>query len=165
MSVRRRLLWACRLGLAVWLVVVLVALHAPTPSAVPASRGLWEGAGALLPEAPDALRGLVGDKTLHVALFAPLGALWLGCRRLARRPAVWVGPGLLALAISSELLQQLGGRIADPWDIVADLVGSLLGAAAVQAVVLARRSARWRWQRPGGREAPAAEQARSEQQP
>ena len=139
MSPRRRAALAlCRWLLVGWLGVVLVALHLPAPSAVPEAqqdsvRAVWQGAaraGEFVPESVVAvLSVLVGDKTLHLLLFLPLALLWTGARRLARQPRVGgvVVPGLLGLALLSEGAQVLGGRIADPGDLLANAAGVALG--------------------------------------
>lgn len=84
-----------------------------------------------LPQAPDpggpTIPGL--DKLAHVAVFALVvaAALWAGLA------AAWVVPVALAHAVVSEAVQHqwLAGRSGDGWDVVADVVGVLLGWAVV----------------------------------
>lgn len=70
------------------------------------------------------------DKVVHAAVFALPAALAV----LARcRPAL-VGLALVVHAPVSELVQHLvlPARSGDPWDLVADLFGVVLGLAAGQ---------------------------------
>lgn len=71
------------------------------------------------PAGPDTFEG--ADKVVHATLFALLAAT-----------ARWVGAPLwlvVAYAPVSELVQWLAlpNRSGDPWDVVADLTGVLLG--------------------------------------
>lgn len=140
-----------------WLLVVIASLHLPTPSGVRAEheasvREIWRGAAhaaqRVSPLSGDSrlVDWLGDDKMLHVLIFLPLGLLWTLRRRLGRQPVakVVIG-GLLVFAVLSELLQGLGGRIADPLDVAANLLGAVLGWAA--AIVLYRlgRMTRHRW--------------------
>ncbi|GGC66009.1 VanZ family protein [Hoyosella rhizosphaerae] len=65
------------------------------------------------------------DKVVHAVMFAALGFT----SRLARigivASTVWLG----VFAVISEIAQGLMpfGRTADPWDVVADVVGALAG--------------------------------------
>lgn len=67
------------------------------------------------------------DKVAHVVVFALVvaAALWVGL------PARWVVPLALAHTVISELVQHLWlpGRSGDVWDVVADVLGVLLGWA------------------------------------
>lgn len=69
------------------------------------------------------------DKVAHVAVFALVvaAALWVGL------PARWVVPLTLAHAVVSEVVQHLwlAQRSGDGWDVVADVVGVLLGWAVL----------------------------------
>lgn len=70
------------------------------------------------------------DKLVHVALFAGVG--WTGAR--AGVPLRWLLPVLVGHAIAAEWVQGavLEGRSSDVGDVVANLLGTVLG------VVLAR---------------------------
>lgn len=87
--------------------VHLLVLYAPDPASTPS--GMLPGA----------------DKVVHVAVFAAVAATGL---RAGLR-AGWVVPALLGHAVVSELVQHLvlAERTADPWDVVADVAGVLLG--------------------------------------
>ena len=84
-----------------------------------------------LPQVPDPggpqVPGL--DKVAHVAVFALVvaAALWAGL------PARWVVPVALVHAVVSEVVQHLwlAERSGDGWDVVADVVGVLLGWAVM----------------------------------
>lgn len=133
--------WVCRVLLLGWLGFVLAGLHLPAPSGVApenqeAVRDVWRGAGAVLaiPGAlvPDLARQwlsvLADDKVLHVLLFVPAGFLWSLARRWSgRRAGRVVLPGLLLLAVASEVLQTQQGRIGDPFDVLANAVGAGMG--------------------------------------
>lgn len=77
--------------------------------------------------------GLPVDKVAHLATFAGVAALgvWAGV------PVRWVVLILVGQAVVSELVQAflLEGRGGDPWDLVADLAGIVVGIVA---------AARWR---------------------
>lgn len=86
--------------------------------------------GPAVPSGPPGL-----DKVIHGGLFAALaitGALaasgirWVRRRWLQRR---WVWPALAAYAGGSELVQPLLARGGDVADLVADLIGLVVGAA------------------------------------
>jgi VanZ family protein len=112
--VSARTAWAVAFGCA--LVVQCWALYTPSP--------------------PSASTGLPLDKAVHLLLFAGVGLLGA----LAGIPARWLLLGLVLQAVLSELAQGawLSERGADGWDVVADLVGAILGVAI--GVRLARRS-------------------------
>lgn len=78
------------------------------------------------------------DKAVHVLVFA-LPTYLVG--RIVGRP-VLVALAFAAHALVSELTQHLllPGRTGDPWDVVADLVGVVLAAAAL---MVGARSSRW----------------------
>lgn len=86
------------------------------------------------------------DKVVHAVIFAApaVTGLFAGLR-----PA-WFVPALLAHAIASEIVQHvlLANRQGDPWDVVADVVGVLLGWAVAQpgglSAVVRRPSGRGR---------------------
>ena len=97
-----------RWAFAVALAVQLVALYAPDAAGGPEVNGL--------------------DKVIHATIFAApaLAALMLGV------PARWVLGLLVAHALLSELIQHwaLSHREGDVFDVVADIVGVLLGGLA-----------------------------------
>lgn len=71
------------------------------------------------------------DKLVHAAIYALLGALLY---RATGRP-VWAFVLAAAYGCTDELHQALvPGRMADPFDAIADAVGALLGVAST-----------WRW--------------------
>jgi hypothetical protein len=81
------------------------------------------------------------DKLVHSAMFA-LPVFFALLARLPRVPVIAV----LALhAPVSELIQWtlLPNRSGDPWDVVADLVGVTLGAAAAHLVLNREQPERW----------------------
>lgn len=139
---RRRATWICRGLLVAWLTAVLAALHWPVPSSVgpeheAAVRGVWRGAADLLSVAgawmPDSSLPVGGDKVVHGLLFAPAGLLWSLARKLShRRAGRVVLPALLGIAVLSELVQTLSGRIADPADVVANVAGAGAGWVLVR---------------------------------
>lgn len=77
------------------------------------------------PDPGGAPRFTGADKVVHLVLFALLAASarW----RCGPRPTVWLA--VAAYAVVSELVQGLllDGRSGDPADVVADLVGVVLG--------------------------------------
>ncbi len=79
-----------------------------------------------------------GDKVVHVLVFA-LPVFLVG--GISRR-TLWTALAFAAHAPASELAQHflLPGRSGDPWDVVADLAGVLVGAAAL---VVSGRALRW----------------------
>jgi hypothetical protein len=109
----RRGLWAAA---AVWAAAILVG------GAIP------RGAGVPLPT------GGV-DKPLHLLAYAGLAALLCGALRAGRRRR-WAAAGLsLALASAYGILDEgrqafVPGRVASGLDLVADVLGALLGAGA-----------------------------------
>ena len=159
---RRVLRAALAVMLVLWGLVVLAGLHLPAPSGVSptneeAVRGVWRGAAdiaqRLSPLSGDsALVDRLGDdKTLHTLLFLPLGLLWALRRRLGRQPvACVVIGGLLSAAVLSELLQLLGGRIADPLDVVANLLGAILGWLLASLLYRTGQGLRARWRQGPG---------------
>lgn len=78
------------------------------------------------PRAVSTPPGLPVDKLVHIAIFGFVA--WAGVR--AGIPLGWVVGVLLAHAVISEIVQawMLPNRSGDPWDAVADTVGTLLGA-------------------------------------
>ena len=78
------------------------------------------------------------DKFLHALAYGLLAALW--CRALAAwplegRPAAAIAAAAAILAalygLSDEIHQAfVPGRMADPWDWMADGFGAVIGAAA-----------------------------------
>lgn len=132
------------------LFVELVALHFPTPSGVAsdpeaeeAVRGAWSLAGRVAGRvgemAPtglvELLSPLLADKTVHFAVFLPLGLLWALERRLSgrldRRTGMLGMLGLTAYAALGEASQVVGGRYPDPGDFVANVAGALVGMGLV----------------------------------
>ena len=84
------------------------------------------------------------DKVLHALVYAVLGGLCcLAARRtwsFGRRGLVLVGAFCALLYGMTDELHQLfvPGRSADVYDVVADGVGGLIGAAIAVALPLAR---------------------------
>lgn len=108
-----------RLVLGVTVVVHLVVLYWPT---------VGDGSG---------LPGL--DKAVHLLVFAAVA--WAGHRAgLPTGPLVAV---LLAHAVVSEAVQHLAlpGRGGDPWDALADAVGTVVGVVVAQQSGRLRRRA------------------------
>ena len=154
---RRRAVWFGRLLLMTWAALVLALLHVPTPSGAsdalePWIRQIWVGAGAAADGAADLpgaglLRAIADDKVLHLLLFIPLGALCtldrilVNSRRSHPAIAFRVLVVLLAVAVGSELAQGIGGRFADPADVLANLLGAAMGWLSVVTahVALTRR--------------------------
>jgi len=97
-----------RLAFAAAVVLNLVAVYSPSDA----------GGAALFPSA---------DKLGHVLVFGLVA--WTG--RLVRLPAVPLSSVLVAHAVISEVVQAalLPRRAGDPGDVVADVVGVLLGLA------------------------------------
>jgi VanZ family protein len=135
----------------------LLALHVPGPSGFESPdtqrqvRGAWEGAGevaqgigALAPDAATRiLEPLIDDKTIHFGLFFALALLYGVEAALGRRVrASWIAiiaVGLAVHAALGELLQSALGRIADPYDVVANALGVGCGlAVALTARALVR---------------------------
>ncbi|MFC7487877.1 VanZ family protein [Knoellia sp. CPCC 206453] len=81
------------------------------------------------------------DKLVHCSIFA----LPVFFALLARLPWVPVIAVLALHAPVSELLQWalLPHRSGDPWDVVADLVGMALGAAAAHLALNREQTERW----------------------
>lgn len=71
------------------------------------------------------------DKLVHAGLYAVLGAL---LRIATGRVAPAVAGGLLAGLVDETIQSRVPGRHADPWDLLADVVGAALGAVAAGAV-------------------------------
>lgn len=111
-----RTAWSVAFGCAV--VVQCWALYTPSP--------------------PSTGSGLPLDKAVHLLLFAGVGLLGA----LAGIRARWLLLGLAGQAVLSEVVQGawLSERGGDVWDLVADLVGAVIGVRL--GVVLARRSGR-----------------------
>lgn len=97
-----------RAWLALAVVLQLVVLYDPTQ---PPVGGLSDVAGL--------------DKLVHAGVFA----LVMAAGRLARLPRPWLLLLTVVQAPLSELVQAtlLPHRHGDPWDVVADLIGCLLG--------------------------------------
>ncbi|MCL4409430.1 VanZ family protein [Aliidiomarina haloalkalitolerans] len=89
------------------------------------------------PPTPQTMRFEHADKIAHFGLFFILA----GSLHLAFRPRVWVGLLLLLVyGIVIEVVQHyVPGRGADPWDLVADMVGALTFYALRLAVKIPRR--------------------------
>ena len=89
---------------------------------------------------PDVAIPRDSDKLVHLALFAPL-ALLLAAWRVTRRDrppvaAAWSAGLCLLYAAGDELTQQLvPGRSGDPFDFLADAVGTGLGLLAFVPVL------------------------------
>lgn len=84
--------------------------------------------------------GTPGEFIANVALFVPWGALAVLALGARRWMLVAFGAGALTLAI--EIAQIPTARISDPRDLVANLLGALLGIAfgtAVDAAIKTRR--------------------------
>lgn len=89
------------------------------------------------------------DKVAHVVLFVGLGALWMrglcppntGCRARLRRRAAGVLLVGACFAGATEVAQHLAPirRVADPYDLVADLVGLAVGVVGYSVAVARRR--------------------------
>lgn len=89
-------------------------------------------AALYLPTAPGPPLFTGSDKIVHAGLFGAPAMLSVA---LGLRPRVAVA-GLVLHAPVSELIQHavLPGRSGDPWDLLADLAGILLGVVVAQAV-------------------------------
>ena len=76
----------------------------------------------------------------NILLFVPLGILL----RLAFPRATWAGAVLIGGAISMgiEVLQMWGSRVSDPRDVVANTIGTFVGALIAAAVAGLARVAR-----------------------
>ena len=88
---------------------------------------------------------LLHDKLLHAGAYAVLGWLTLAAMasaRVAVRAVVLAALVSTAYGATDEWHQShVPNRDADPWDLTADAVGAIAGAAAA-AVILRRRRAR-----------------------
>lgn len=86
------------------------------------------------PHLPNPQTGFWGEllsSGAHVAIFGVLAILWV--RALGARPrSAWLALGLTMLyALTDEFHQSfVPGRCPDPWDLVCDGLGALLGLAA-----------------------------------
>lgn len=80
------------------------------------------------------------DKLVHAVMFMVPAALGV----LLRFPPWLVGVALAAHAVASELVQYfwLPARGGDPWDVVADWIGVILGLAAGRLLVRAAPTAK-----------------------
>ena len=94
----------------VWTVLIVAACTVP---------------GDQVPEVE--LRLISPDKAVHVAMFLGFGWLWI--RAGARTRAVVAGGVALAFGIEAWQAVLPIGRFADPYDVVADLVGLAGGVA------------------------------------
>jgi hypothetical protein len=85
-------------------------------------------------------RMLAPEFVANILLFVPLGMLL----RLAFPRATWAGAVLLGGAISMgiEVLQMWGSRVSDPRDVVANTIGTFVGALIAAAVAGLARVAR-----------------------
>lgn len=111
-----------------WTVGILLALTIPTGS---------------IPEVHSPF-GL--DKVVHFVLFAGFGLLWLrglcpparirGSSHMSRRGVLLLVGGVL-FAMGTELYQHFApiGRMADPYDAAADLLGFLVAFAGYQLYI------------------------------
>ncbi|MGL5857104.1 MAG: VanZ family protein [Angustibacter sp.] len=84
------------------------------------------------PRAPGVGTGVGLDKVVHVAVF---GAVAVAAARVGLRRGVTAG-ALAVHAVLSEVLQAsvLPQRSGDPWDVVADCVGVVLGGLIARVV-------------------------------
>jgi VanZ family protein len=101
--------------LAVYLVVLAVAVLSPLPHAQPET----------LPQPPSLLGiGWLADCIRNLALFAPIGAMLVAAGRTTRS-AIAIG---LALSLAIEVVQlAIPGRFASPLDLVSNTLGTTLG--------------------------------------
>lgn len=78
------------------------------------------------------------DKLVHAGLFGVLAALLLFARA-----APWAAVAIASsLGVLDEIHQGfVPGRMADPWDLLADVVGALAAVTAVRWLAARRRSA------------------------
>jgi hypothetical protein len=124
--------------------ITLAITHLPAPSAVDegsrdAVRGVWHGLGdagrAVGAWTPGFLEPLASDKTIHFAIFLLPVGLWAGWLALGKRLTPWTAGGLLAAsavwAAVDEATQQLGGRVPDWGDWLANVAGAGAGIAGV----------------------------------
>lgn len=107
-----------RLLLAAYLVALLGLLLLP----IPGQSRVFLGIGA--------------DKWMHVVLFGGL-AVFLRWNLSASRAAEWSSIGIaLVVAIATELAQGLVAfRSADLWDVVAGLLGAVLGTFGMSEIM------------------------------
>lgn len=68
------------------------------------------------------------DKLVHAGLYAVLGAL---LRLASGRVAPAAAGGLVVGLLDETIQSRVPGRHADPWDVLADVVGATAGALAV----------------------------------
>src|SRR5262245_35249523 len=104
---------AATTALAVYWIVLVVATHIPNP--------------------PEAIMHDNTDKWLHTSAYAVLAALMAANWALRKPLPWWVCVGLMALAAFwgaiDEVTQIPFNRACDFYDWLADLIGSVLGAA------------------------------------
>src|SRR3546814_3602942 len=135
LAIRRRRRWVFA-GLGIYLAAALVVLLSPvSPEAIVAAVTTWLRDDAGL---SSVRQGWV-EFAANIALFAPLGAL---VTLVFRRG--WAGV-VVALVLSAgvELAQTLlPGRLASPRDVLANVLGAAVGAAAVLVLRAARRARR-----------------------
>jgi glycopeptide antibiotics resistance protein len=126
----RRHVIAVRCALAVWAVAVLVLTLRGQPGG---GDRLNLTPGAVL-RAGDTFHALA-DTARNVALFFPLGALAAAARI---RLDGWVRVALSAASLSAaiEAVQRFGhlGRAADVDDVIANVLGALIGFALARAL-------------------------------
>lgn len=69
------------------------------------------------------------DKIVHVGIFAVFSVLWLRARQGTRRPFLWIAVAGLALAVLTEVVQNVPiiHREGGIDDAIADFAGVLLG--------------------------------------
>lgn len=85
------------------------------------------------------------DKIAHLLLFFVFGILWMGALRLELRTrmAVVIGIGIL-VAIGTELMQGMlpFERQPDHLDVVADVIGLVIGVGTYRALARRRQAVR-----------------------
>jgi len=126
----RRRGWGAWIPAAIWSALIFVLSSIPG-SAFPALPGWWNA-----------------DKFVHTGIYAVLGALcWFGARGTLPH-----GRGAIPQVIVAALITTLYGitdeahqaftplRTPDPFDVVADAVGGLLGAIACVVIVSRKRA-------------------------
>jgi hypothetical protein len=143
-----RLLAGTAAGIAT--LATLMVTHLPGPSAVGSSeadpnrvamRGVWEGLRDVarhLPAAPELLKPLLSDKTIHVVIYIVPAGLWalsLGRRLRTRAWLLWAA--CATWGALDEGSQALAGRDGEFWDWVANAVGATIGIALAWPVASA----------------------------
>lgn len=120
----------------------------PAPSAGPVRHRFWAVVASawtclivvacLLPHsripAPESVSPLLAlpqlDKVVHAALFIGFAALWTAALPPRRRTAriVLLGAAVISLTELGQSIPALG-RVSDPYDVLADVTGLLIGLA------------------------------------